>query len=177
MSYQLRNRSRSLRSLCGSVIEHRSAESEGLRFDSSWGLRIFSLSHARQKTSFSISLPSSKLTISLISTIITLSTLLILVSGMNARKQHCFLKRLSCRITCIDNSCYFVLLLHFFFLYFYVLLPWEFPSLDHAKAFYEFDLGGFSLKIYSTSVNKHFETTSIGVAKYTVIHTFHWGWK
>ena len=25
-------------------------ESEGLRFDSSWGLRIFSLSHARDKT-------------------------------------------------------------------------------------------------------------------------------
>ena len=114
MSYQLRNRSRSLRSLCGSVIEHRSAASEGLRFDSSWGLRIFSLSHARQKTSFSISLPSSKLTISIISTIITLSTLLILVSGMNGREQHCFLKRLSCRITCIDNSCYFVLLLQFF---------------------------------------------------------------
>ena len=38
------------RSLCGSVVEHRSAESEGLRFDSSWGLRIFSLSHARDKT-------------------------------------------------------------------------------------------------------------------------------
>ena len=35
-------------------LEHRSAESEGLRFDSSWGLRIFSLSHAWQdeKTSF-----------------------------------------------------------------------------------------------------------------------------
>ena len=175
MSYQLHNRSRSLRSLCGSVIEHRSAESEGLRFDSSWGLRIFSLSHARQKTSFSISLPSSKLTISPISTIITLSTLLILVSGMNAREQHCFLKRLSCRITCIDNSCYFVLLLQFFLPF--LPLPWEFPSLGHAKAFYEFDSGGFSLKIYSTSVNKHFETTSIGVAKYTVIHTFHWGWK
>ena len=27
-------------------LEHRSAESEGLRFDSSWGLRIFSLSYA-----------------------------------------------------------------------------------------------------------------------------------
>ena len=39
-------------------LEHRSAESEGLRFDSSWGLRIFSLSHARdktKKTSFSCS--------------------------------------------------------------------------------------------------------------------------
>ena len=30
--------------------ENRSAESEGLRFDSSWGLRIFSSSHARDKT-------------------------------------------------------------------------------------------------------------------------------
>ena len=36
--------------LCGSVVGHRSAESESLRFDSSWGLRIFSLSHARGKT-------------------------------------------------------------------------------------------------------------------------------
>ena len=50
---------------------HRSAESEGLTFDSSWGLRIFSLSHAvtrQKKTPFSISLPSLKLIISLIST-------------------------------------------------------------------------------------------------------------
>ena len=31
-------------------LEHRSAESEGLRFNFSWGLRIFSLSHARDKT-------------------------------------------------------------------------------------------------------------------------------
>ena len=31
-------------------LEHRSAESEGLRFDSSWGLRIFSLSYASDKT-------------------------------------------------------------------------------------------------------------------------------
>ena len=41
-----------------------------LIFDSSWEIRIFSLSHARDKTkkkSFSISLPSSKLAISLIS--------------------------------------------------------------------------------------------------------------
>ena len=37
------------RSLCGSAVERRSAESEGLRFDSSWGLRIFALSHARDK--------------------------------------------------------------------------------------------------------------------------------
>ena len=32
------------------VVEHWSAESEGLRFDSSWGLKIFSLSHARDNT-------------------------------------------------------------------------------------------------------------------------------
>ena len=31
-------------------LEHRSAESEGCRLDSSWRLRIFSLSHARDKT-------------------------------------------------------------------------------------------------------------------------------
>ena len=31
-------------------LEHRSAECEDLRFNSSWGLRIFSLSHARDKT-------------------------------------------------------------------------------------------------------------------------------
>ena len=31
------------------VVEHRSAESEGLTLDSSWGLRIFSLSHALDK--------------------------------------------------------------------------------------------------------------------------------
>ena len=37
-------------------LEHRSAESEGLRFDSSWGLRIFSLSHARDKTKKHLSL-------------------------------------------------------------------------------------------------------------------------
>ena len=37
-------------SLCGSVVEHWSAESRGLRFDSSWELRIFSLSNARNKT-------------------------------------------------------------------------------------------------------------------------------
>ena len=40
----------SLWSLLGSVVEHWSAESEGLRFDSSWGLRIFSLSNAYDKT-------------------------------------------------------------------------------------------------------------------------------
>ena len=48
--YELRNRPRSPQSLCGSVVEHRNAESEGLRFDSLWGLRMFSLSHARDKT-------------------------------------------------------------------------------------------------------------------------------
>ena len=37
-------------SLYGSVVEHSSAESEGLRFDSLWGLRIFSFSHAREMT-------------------------------------------------------------------------------------------------------------------------------
>ena len=31
-------------------LEHRSAESEGLKFDFSWILRIFSLSYARDKT-------------------------------------------------------------------------------------------------------------------------------
>ena len=45
--------------------------SDPLSLKSSWGLRIFSLSYARQKTkrktSFPISLTSSKLTISLIS--------------------------------------------------------------------------------------------------------------
>ena len=57
MSYELCNRPHSLWSLCGSVVERWSRESEGLRFDSSWHLRIFSLSHARdkmKKTSFSI---------------------------------------------------------------------------------------------------------------------------
>ena len=50
LSYELRNRPRSPWSLRGSVVEHRSAKSKGLRFDSSSGLRIFSLSHARDKT-------------------------------------------------------------------------------------------------------------------------------
>ena len=35
---------------CNSVVEHRSAETESLRFDSTWELRIVSLSHARDKT-------------------------------------------------------------------------------------------------------------------------------
>ena len=36
-------------------LEHRSAEYEDLRFNSSWGLRIFSLSRARNKTKTSFS--------------------------------------------------------------------------------------------------------------------------
>ena len=39
-----------MRNLRPSDSEHRSAESEGLKFHSSWGLRIFSLSHARERT-------------------------------------------------------------------------------------------------------------------------------
>ena len=50
VSYGLRNAPSSPWSLCSSVVEQRSAESEGLRVDSSWGFRIFSLSHARDKT-------------------------------------------------------------------------------------------------------------------------------
>ena len=37
-------------------LEHLSAESEDLRFDSSWRLRIFSMSHARDKTNKHLSL-------------------------------------------------------------------------------------------------------------------------
>ena len=37
------------RSLCGSVIEHWNTESKGLRFNSSWGLKMFSLFHACDK--------------------------------------------------------------------------------------------------------------------------------
>ena len=43
VTYERRNRPSSPWSLCGSEVEHRSAESEGLRFDSSW---------TRRKTSF-----------------------------------------------------------------------------------------------------------------------------
>ena len=50
VSYGLRNAPSSPWSLCSSMVEHRSAEYEGLRVDSSWGFRIFSLSHARDKT-------------------------------------------------------------------------------------------------------------------------------
>ena len=49
------------RRVCGSVVEHWSAESEGLRFDSSWGLRIFSLSHAHDKTKFSSNFSNPRL--------------------------------------------------------------------------------------------------------------------
>ena len=38
MSYELCDRPHSPWSLCDSVVEHWSSESEGLRFDSSWGL-------------------------------------------------------------------------------------------------------------------------------------------
>ena len=38
------------RSLCGSVVEHHSAESEELRLNCSWELKIFSSSHACDKT-------------------------------------------------------------------------------------------------------------------------------
>ena len=37
-------------------LEHWSAESEGLRFVFSWGIRIFSLSHVRDKTKKHLSL-------------------------------------------------------------------------------------------------------------------------
>ena len=50
VSYGLRNAPSLPWSLFSSVVEQRSAESEGLRVDSSWGFRIFSLSHARDKT-------------------------------------------------------------------------------------------------------------------------------
>ena len=60
--------------------EHQSVESEGLRFDSSWGLRIFFfVPHLwLDKNTFSISLPSWKLTISHYFTKMVLLTSLIL---------------------------------------------------------------------------------------------------
>ena len=39
-----------LKQVCSSVVEHWSTESKGLRFHSSWGLKIFALSHACDKT-------------------------------------------------------------------------------------------------------------------------------
>ena len=59
MSYELRNRPRSLPSHYGSVVEHWSAESEGLRFDSSLGLTIFSLSHTHDITEKNLSPPAN----------------------------------------------------------------------------------------------------------------------
>ena len=53
-SYALTTEPQRLLARCGVSVaqwlEHRSAESEGLRFDFSWGLRNFCLSHARDKT-------------------------------------------------------------------------------------------------------------------------------
>ena len=49
-TYELHNGSSSPYGLCSSAVEHQSAESGGLRFNSSWGLRIFSFSHTRDKT-------------------------------------------------------------------------------------------------------------------------------
>ena len=66
--HELRNRPRSPQSLCGQVAQHRSAESEGLRFNSSWELRSFSLSYAcdETKNTFIYFFTEIKLTISLI---------------------------------------------------------------------------------------------------------------
>ena len=41
-------------------LEHESTRSKGLRFDSSWGLRIFSLSHACNKMKKTIFLQGEK---------------------------------------------------------------------------------------------------------------------
>ena len=46
-------------SLCGSVVEHQNVESEGLRFNSSWGFRF--LLWQDEKTSFSISYQAQNL--------------------------------------------------------------------------------------------------------------------
>ena len=48
--YEPPNRPRSQQSLCVLAAEQQSAHSEGLRFVSSWRRRIFSLSHAHDKT-------------------------------------------------------------------------------------------------------------------------------
>ena len=58
--YELRN-DLARHKVYNSVVEHRRAESKGLKFDSSWELRNSALSHARDekiKKYFSISLPS-----------------------------------------------------------------------------------------------------------------------
>ena len=39
--HELRNEPRSPKGPCGSVVEHGNAESEGLRFDSSWELNVY----------------------------------------------------------------------------------------------------------------------------------------
>ena len=56
VSYELRNRPRSSVESLVQWVEQRSTESEGLRFHSPWRLRIFSLSHARNKTKKHLSL-------------------------------------------------------------------------------------------------------------------------
>ena len=48
--HELFNGPCSPQSLCASVVEHWRAESQGLRFNSSWGLRNFSLSHTSDET-------------------------------------------------------------------------------------------------------------------------------
>ena len=57
---KLRARPRSSWSICGSVVEHWSSEIRRsevqFQFNSSWGLRIFSLCHARDKTEKRLSL-------------------------------------------------------------------------------------------------------------------------
>ena len=82
MSYELRNRPRSPWSLCDSVVEHRSAESEGLRLDSSRGIRIFSfvprLWQDEKHLSLFLYRAQNLPSLLFLSTNITLSTLLIL---------------------------------------------------------------------------------------------------
>ena len=63
MSYELHDGPCSPWSLCGSVVEHWSVESEGLRCNSSWGLTIFSFSHAHEKTKKNILLYVTSLSI------------------------------------------------------------------------------------------------------------------
>ena len=66
------------RSLCGAIVEHWSAESEGLRLDPSWELRNF-LCHtlvSRRKTSFFISSPHETIIFSRLFKSIILLTLI-----------------------------------------------------------------------------------------------------
>ena len=86
VSYVLRDKPRSPESLCGSVVKHRNAEYEGLGFDSSYGLRNFFFvprSWQDEKTPFSISLPSSKLTISLILLIKIIQIVILIIIQLN----------------------------------------------------------------------------------------------